>query len=146
MANITVDRFKELKARIDAELLRRKYVYAVSNVKVPYTTEPAVGKKVEIEHYQKINDPINLINSSYGEASKKPGSPIEDLDVLDANLAILESTGVNHSTGNCSGNCTGLCAGACSTNCSGSCGNNCSGGCGGSCSGGCKGCLGNCQS
>ena len=32
-----------------------------------------------------------------------------NLDVLDANLTILEGTAVTHSTGNCSGNCTVYC-------------------------------------
>ena len=94
MADITATRFKELKARLDAELTRRKYKYAVNALKSPYSTEPAEGKKVEVEHYMKINDPISFINTSYGQLVVKNGSTIPNLDVLDAKLTILVVTTV----------------------------------------------------
>ena len=120
-SNITFDRFKALKGRIDAELLRRKYTQAVDTVKVPYDNEPTPKKPVETEHYQKINDPIELINENYSQSLNSQGKVIKNLDILDAITTTLESVSVTHSTGNCSGTCTGLCAGACSGDCTGSC-------------------------
>ena len=50
---ITVEKFKNLKQRLDNELKRRKYKYAVSSLNVPYTEEPTKGGVIKSEHYQK---------------------------------------------------------------------------------------------
>mgnify|MGYP003300121897 CR=1 FL=1 len=144
---ITVDKFIGLKNRLKAELGRRKYNYAVSNINVNYTNEPDEGDPIEIEHYQKIVGPMAMVDNECTQYRKQSGGVVEELDVLDAKLSILETTSKTHSTGNCSGNCTGLCSGTCSDTCSGSCGNTCSSSCGAECSGTCGGgCSGSCSS
>ena len=48
MSKVTVDKFIELKKRIDTELKRRKYKYAVDKVNLPYETQPQAGDSINI--------------------------------------------------------------------------------------------------
>jgi hypothetical protein len=111
--NITYSRFTALKSRLDAELKRRKYRGAVNTINNKYTVTPAAGKPIEQEHYNKINGPMTVINSSYNQGNKGNGDAIPSLDTLDANLSVLESTSATKSGGGCSGSCTGLCSSGC---------------------------------
>lgn len=154
--------FNDLKARVKAECLRRRYTGSVAEYggsAYDYTVVPTAGGKILYEHYTKIADPLTAIDG----IARTPRSRVNksDMDEMTAAITELESyslrsdeTGCNAScTGLCLSTCTGSCAEGCVSACANSCQNDCTdicGECGASCSGGCTGyctaaCANNCD-
>ena len=147
---ISASEFNNLKARVKAECLRRKYTGSVESYgdsSYDYTEPAAAGKIIRYEHYSKIADPLTAIDGK----SRTPRSRINRADITEMTTAIssLESKSMYASTlanTGCAAQCTGLCYGTCTGGCSGTC----SGGCGGNCTGDCFGscwalCAESCQ-
>lgn len=70
---ISASRFTNLKARVKAECLRRKYVGTASgsasvsaygSTSYDYTTAATTGGKILTEHRNKIATPLNAINAT----------------------------------------------------------------------------------
>lgn len=138
--------FIDLKARVKAEMQRRKYkgslvTYASSSY--DYTVVPTQNGAVLPEHVNKIAIPLNAINTT-GVEEVASGDIIKAIDALDDFLTKAEKYSITSKTTDCKSTCTGLCVTGCGsgcTGCSGSCSGSCSGcsGCGGSCANGCGG-------
>jgi hypothetical protein len=174
MAQMTAAQVIDLKAKIKAEMARRKYYgslstnggynYAVKDSAVNYasstydfTTTPSSGNAVLAEHGQKTVDLLLKIKD-YGDLKKVvqndpiPNSFDAALITYVNNLAKESITG---SSSSCRGACTGLCVGTCASGCSGcsstngssdSIGSYCSG-CAATCGSGCTtGCGSGCTS
>lgn len=137
--------FIALKARVKAEMQRRKYkgslvTYASSSY--DYSATPTAGNRVFPEYVNKIVEPLNAINDT-GVDIVTSGDVIKALDKANAFLTTAESYSLTGKTTDCKASCTGLCITTCGTSCSG-CSGSCTGGCGGSCSG-CSGCSDTCK-
>lgn len=142
-SKITASSFTDIKAKVKAEMQRRKYTGSVSSyggTAYDYTTTPVAGEKVLDEHIEKIKTPLDAVNSNTNPIKDK--LTIKELETTDAHITYLKSAGLTSSSANtgCMASCTGLCSTGCSSTCSGCTG--CSGSCSGSCSGGCSGCSG----
>lgn len=167
--SIMASDFVSMKARVKAEMNRRKYVGSLTSyagTTYDYTVSPASNGVISIEHANKLIVPINAINSS-GYSEKKAGDIINELDTLNIKLTAHEKQALYGATdcasscsglcrtgcsGTCSGcggacsySCSGTCDGGCDTTCSGGCDTTCSGGCQGHCGDGCYGCTGACR-
>lgn len=135
----TASDINALKARVKAEMNRRCQngsLTAYAGTAYNYTTTPAVGGLINVEHINKILTPMNAITNqtSYG-TSKAVGDLITAPNILSTNLAVYEKQAMSKgSTSSCSSSCSGLCT----TNCYNAC-TSCT-----SCSG-CSGCSGTCQ-
>ena len=145
-----------LHDRVLAEIKRRSQSGAVGSMsswtsKAAYTKTPAAGNAIQIEHANKIIEPVNEINTS-GMTKVTVGAAITNFSGLSAKLTTFETrskqtskTGSDHL---CNASCTGLCSTGCYSGCSscgGSCSNNCSS-CGGACSNDCNStCSGDCD-
>lgn len=145
---ISASRFKELKAAVKAECLRRSYTGSVADYggsSYDYTTEPVDGGMIKIEYYEKNAVPLNAISGDIGSINLNQiitEAGIKEMEEKVAALAAIDKT--SSSTG-CKASCTGLCSSSCSGGCSG-CGGACSSSCSGSCSGGCSTtCSGKCD-
>lgn len=142
--------FINFKARVKAEMQRRKYtgsMISYAGASYDYSTTPANGVQIKIEHINKILDPMNAVNTT-GMAAQKIGDQIDAMDALNTVLTNYENKPLYGSGTDCASSCSGLCSTSCGNTCSGcsnSCGSGCSGGCYGGCSGGCSGsCSANC--
>ena len=156
MTTINTDRFIAIKSRLKAEVQRRKYVGSVSSyggAAYDFTNNPKQGTYIRQEHYNKIIEPLNAVNSEGIPNMVQNGTSIEDqFDIFDAKLTVFESkplTAASNNTG-CAASCTGLCSTGCYGTCTGSCTGSCKGSCRGSCDGcdgcsGCSGCGGSCS-
>ena len=159
MPNVNASRYVNLKARVKAECLRRKYsgsVAAYGGASYDYTVTPAAGKPILKEHRDKLVTPLSMINLTNVSATNNYGDKISDaaLTILESSVTLYEKRSITDSSGtDCNSGCTGMCKG-CQTTCTGSCSGGCKTTCTGSCSGGCKGdcsgcggdCGGTCQS
>ena len=145
-----------LKARVKAEMLRRNQVGSLTNfgsAAYDYTDAPSENGIIQIEHINKIIEPLAQINASaLGVTTKNINDPVthEDLGAVSAFLSVAEGYGVTGSKTDCAASCSGLCVGSCNAtcanDCTGSCSNTCTGSCTGSCSGTCSGtCSGGCS-
>lgn len=153
--------FVALKARVKAEMLRRKYVGSLvtyGGVAYDYTVAPSAGNVVGIEHINKLVTPLNAIRPT-GYTTESVGNVTDALTNLNTFLTQSEGYSITGATTNCAANCAGLCVGTCNIGCTGCTG--CSGctsctsctscsGCSGSCVGGCRftcstSCVGSCQ-
>ena len=131
---ISASRFKELKAAVKAECLRRSYTGSVADYggsSYDYTTEPADGGMIKKEYYEKNAVPLNAIS---GDITTTAGIITETgIKTMEEKVAALAAISKTSSNTGCAASCTGLCSSSCSGSCSG-----CSG-CGGSCSYSCSG-------
>lgn len=160
---ITPDRFNELKKKIKAECLRRKYTGSVSSyggTSYDYTTQPNNGKVISKEHITKLVEPMAAINIENQNENINVIKD-DDLSTLEAKITAYQAMGLTDSNTGCSAYCTGLCStscsescgvqcqgtclGSCKNTCQGSCQSTCSGGCRSTCSGSCSGCSGSCS-
>lgn len=142
-----------LHDRVLAEIKRRSQSGAVGSMstwtsKAAYTKTPAAGNAIQIEHANKIIEPVNAINTS-GMTKVTAGATITNFSDLSAKLTTFETrskqTNLTGSDHLCNASCTGLCSTGCHTGCS-SCGGSCSNNCSSSCTGDCDGtCLGGCE-
>lgn len=143
--NAKANDFIVLKDRVKKEVLRRKFTGSVENyggADYDYKTMPRHGSPISTEHINKIVTPLKAINSE-GIYSEKPnGGSIQDIDILEARVAVLEVKPITGEDHGCSGSCSGLCSTTCSGTCTEGCSSTCQGctGCGGACSSGCTGC------
>ena len=127
--------FIALKARVKAEMLRRKYkgtLVSYGSSAYDYEVQPAEGGVVLPEHVNKIAIPLNAINNT-GISEVASGDVIKAIDTLDTFLTTAEGYAVTSSTTDCKSSCSGLCVTGCGSGCKG---------CSGSCSSGCTGCTG----
>lgn len=148
------EEFIALKARVKAEMLRRKYkgtLVSYGSSAYDYEVQPTEGGVVLPEHVNKIATPLNAINNT-GISEVASGDVIKAIDALDTFLTTAEGYKVTSSTTDCKSSCSGLCVTGCGSGCkgcSGSCTGNCTGcsGCGNACSSGCGGvCSSDCIS
>lgn len=139
--------FISFKARVKAEMQRRSYTgsltsYASSSY--DYSTPPAIGGQMKIEHINKIVVPMNAVNAT-GMKSQVVGDQADAMDGMNTILTNYEKFPLYGSGTDCASSCSGLCSNTCGNTCSG-----CGGGCGVGCSGGCytgcyTGCDGTCS-
>ena len=137
-----------LKARVKAEMNRRCRLGSLASyagTSYDYTTTPATGVKMNVEHINKILTPMSKITSqSYGN-SKAVGDLATAPDILSTNLAVYETQAMTKgATSSCSSSCSGLCTTGCYNACTGCTGCTSCSGCSGSCSG-CSGCGDDCS-
>lgn len=129
--------FVSLKARVKAEMQRRRYTGSLTSyagTAYDYTTVPTAKGTIKTEHINKIVTPINAISPS-GYTTKNTGDVIPELETLNTKLKAHEAFPLRGSGTDCSSSCSGLCSSSCYDSCSG---------CGGSCSTDCSGCSGTC--
>lgn len=158
---ISASDINALHTRVLNEIARRSKSGAVGSMsswtsKAAYTKTPAAGNAIQIEHANKIIEPVNAINTS-GMTKVTVGAAITNFSGLSAKLTTFETrskqTNLTGSDHLCNASCTGLCSTGCHTGCSscgGSCSHNCSSSCTGdcedTCSGGCEGdCYNSCD-
>ena len=130
---ISASEFNDLKARVKAECLRRKYKGSVESYggsSYDYTNPAAAGKIIRYEHYSKIAVPLTAIDG----VSRTPRSRINQADITEMTAAItsLESKSRYATTlanTGCAAQCTGLCYNSCSGGCKGTCSGDCWGAC-----------------
>ena len=157
--------FISLKARVKAEMQRRKYngdLTKYAGAEWDYVVQPTAGGKLLPEHYNKIIEPLNAIAPTGFNAPIRQGDHAIAIKVAVDKLAEYEkkspSSGANDCAVSCSGRCTTSCGSNCYKVCHGGgsygCGVGCSGDCDGgregdcntTCSGTCKtGCGGGCK-
>ena len=144
-SKITAEDFNNLKAKVKAEMLRRKYTGSVAAYGTDYSDVPTQKGKIKAVHIQEIVNPLNQITATNytNTAAKSKILAMQQLETLVTTLAAKNVNPANTDTG-CNASCTGLCRTACSETCDG-CSGSCTGTCTGSCSGGCSGCGGNCS-
>lgn len=153
---ISASDINALHTRVLNEIARRSKSGAVGSMsswtsKAAYTKTPAAGNAIQIEHANKIIEPVNAINTS-GMTKVTAGAAITNFSDLSAKLTTFETrskqTNLTGSDHLCNASCTGLCSTGCHTGCSscgGSCSNNCSSSCTGDCEDTCSGrCTGDC--
>ena len=157
---ITAEKFNSLKEAVKLECERRTQqgYYGGSPVKdfagsaYDYTSVPTSGQKILKEHYEKIAEPLNAINSDIfpNISGDKPilEQEFEYMDTFIQTYSTANLWSANQEDSGCKEGCTGLCAGYCRDACT-SCGGICSSGCS-SCSGTCRGtcsktCTGKCD-
>nr|DAF80840.1 MAG TPA: Nematocyst outer wall antigen evolution, nematocyst, bridge state [Bacteriophage sp.] len=153
---ISASDINALHTRVLNEIARRSKSGAVGSMsswtsKAAYTKTPAAGNAIQIEHANKIIEPVNAINTS-GMTKVTAGAAITNFSDLSAKLTTFETrskqTNLTGSDHLCNASCTGLCSTGCHTGCSscgGSCSNNCSSSCTGDCEDTCSGgCIGDC--
>jgi len=136
------EEFIALKARVKAEMLRRKYkgtLVSYGSSAYDYEVQPTEGGAVLPEHVNKIAIPLNAINDT-GISEVASGDVIKAIDALGTFLTTAEGYKVTSSTTDCKSSCSGLCVTGCGSGCKG-----CSGSCTGSCTG-CSGCGNACSS
>lgn len=168
-SKITAEDFNNLKAKVKAEMLRRKYTGSVAAYGTDYSDVPTQKGKIKAIHIQEIVNPLNQITATNytNTAAKSKILAMQQLETLVTTLAAKNVNPANTDTG-CNASCTGLCRTACSETCDGctgsctgtcqgcsdtcyeQCADNCSTTCRGSCRGGCKNtctrtCANNCQ-
>lgn len=146
--------FISLKARVKAEMQRRKYsgdLTKYAGAEWDYVVQPTAGGKLLPEHYNKIIEPLNAIAPTGFDTPVAQGDHAVAIKVAVDKLAEYEKksmSGANDCAVSCSGRCTTSCGSNCNATCGGcgySCGVDCSGGCNGGCSGTCSACGGACQ-
>lgn len=150
---ISASDINALHTRVLNEIARRSKSGAVGSMsswtsKAAYTKTPAAGNAIQIEHANKIIEPVNAINTS-GITKVTAGAAITNFSGLSAKLTTFETrskqTNLTGSDHLCNTSCTGLCSTGCHTGCS-SCGGSCSNNCSSSCTGDCEDtCLGGCD-
>ena len=162
---ISASDFTTLKNLVKTEITRRSNSASVGSMSsyngtsYNYTTTPAKGGKINLEHIQKITKPLDAVtggSTTPATGAKVIASVLTNATTSVGNLSKIAkdatSTGCKAScSGLCNTGCYGGCKGCsanCKTNCSGGCKTGCSGcsgdcdGCDDTCDGGCQGCSG----
>ena len=130
--------FINLKARVKAEMQRRKYkgsLVTYASASYDYTVTPTANSVVLPEHVNKIAIPLNAINAT-GIEEVASGDVIKAINALDDFLTKAEGYSITGKSTDCKLSCSGLCINGCGSGCTG---------CSGSCSTGCTGCSGTCS-
>lgn len=140
--------FVSLKARVKAEMQRRKYTGSLAKyagVEWDYIVQPTVGEKLLPEHYNKIIEPLNAIAPTGYDNAVSQGIHAIAIKAAFDKLAEYEKKSTGGAT-DCAASCSGLCYTSCGSDCSITCGG-CDYWCSTSCSGGCDTtCTSTCQS
>lgn len=157
-ALIRAKRFNDLKALIQSKCAARHWVNSVSEYSIiNFNATPDDDVIVANEHFNKLREPLNAINSNY---TNLPSASDNDT-ILDSKLLVLEQMVTSlsddmHPTtqeaSGCNALCTGTCMNTCEEQCAScrgqcdyNCGDSCSNSCGDSCSGYCtRSCAGDC--
>lgn len=140
MAKVSATRFTQLKAKVKAEMLRRKYSGSVANYgssDFDYTVVPKLDGIVQTEHLDKLAVPMQAVNF---EDIARTTDLIKDSDLttMESKITAWSARSLTDKSGSdCMSGCTGTCYTGCATGCTDSCS-----GCGGSCSNNCSGCDG----
>lgn len=145
-SKITAEDFNNLKAKVKAEMLRRKYTGSVAAYGTDYSDVPTQKGKIKAIHIQEIVNPLNQVNDTNytNTATKSKIMAMQSLEVFVTTLASKNINTSNTAETGCRSSCTGLCATGCEETCR-SCSNNCADGCSGSCGSSCnKGCADGC--
>lgn len=163
--SIGAERANEIKSRIDAELLRRRYYgseYSVDSTASQYTdsvksawtynesNSPKSGDRIQELQGRKIISSLLMICDIGDMMETNVGNVIPDdfqYEPISKFLTKLESEEVDGLDTSCRSACTGLCVGTCGSSCDGctdQCTNMCKSSCG-TCSTGCEGCSGSCS-
>lgn len=144
MGFIDAARFNALKARVKAECARRCYTGSVASYAAAtydFSVTPSKDKVVATEHFEKLAQPLNAINSDkvpYTSGNREVSDG--EMAKMEATIALFETRPMSDRTqGDCKSSCTGACYTTCQASCADDCEGSCTGGCTGSCSGGCKG-------
>lgn len=143
--------FIALKARVKAEMQRRKYTGSISvyaGDEWDFTVQPEAGGKILPEHFNKIVEPINAISPTGLEAVKS-GDQAMSIKLAEQKLYEYERHALNGAN-DCASSCTGLCTTSCGSSCGGNCyavcENSCNYDCYGTCSSTCADdCTGSCK-
>ena len=161
--SIGAERAKEIKERVDAELVRRRFYgseYSVDATASQYTKgvnpnwafnedAPESGDRIQEIQGRKIISPLLMICDLGDLMETNEGNVIPDdfqYERIIQFLSKLESEPVDGVETSCRSACTGLCVGTCGNLCDGctdQCTNMCTSNCG-SCTGSCGGCSGTC--
>ena len=133
--------FTTLKNLVKNEINRRSNSKSVGSMSAyngssyNYTTTPAKGGNINLEHIQKITKPLDAVNGGNLTPNANTNVYATQITTATSIVSSLSSKSVTASsmanTG-CKSSCSGLCYTGCYSGCNG-----CSGGCSGSCSGGC---------
>ena len=163
--SIGAERAKEIKGRVDAELLRRRYYgseFSIDSTSSQYTDQvnpswqyndnnaPKSGDRIQELQGRKIISSLLMICDVGDMMETNEGNVIPDdfqYEPISKFLTKLESEEVDGLDTSCRSACTGLCVGTCGNSCDGcidQCTNMCKSSCG-SCSTGCEGCSGSCS-
>lgn len=163
--SIGAERAKEIKSRVDAELLRRRYYgseYSIDTTSSQYTNEvnpswmytendsPESGDRIQEIQGRKIISPLLMVCDLGDMMATNEGNVIPDsfqYETIINFLTKLENEEVSGMETSCRSACTGLCVGTCGNSCDGctdKCTNFCKSSCG-SCSTGCEGCSSSCD-
>ena len=163
--SIGAERAKEIKERVDAELLRRRFYgseYSVDSAASQYTSTvnpnwafnetnaPESGDRIQEMQGRKIISPLLMICDLGDLMETNEGNVIPDdfqYERIIQFLSKLESEKVDGIESSCRSACTGLCVGTCGNTCDGCtdrCTNMCKSVCG-ACTSSCDGCSGTCS-
>lgn len=166
---ISASDFTTLKNLVKNEINRRSNSKSVGSMSAyngsgyNYTTTPAKGGNINLEHIQKITKPLDAVtgnNTTPGTHATITAAQIINATNTVKNLSGKSTTANNSSNAGCKSSCSGLCytgcysscsgcsgscSGSCSGGCNNTCNNTCSGGCKNTCSNTCRGCSGGCN-
>lgn len=166
---ISASDFTTLKNLVKNEINRRSNSKSVGSMSAyngsgyNYTTTPAKGGNINLEHIQKITKPLDAVtgnNTTPGTHATITAAQIINATNTVKNLSGKSTTANNSSNAGCKSSCSGLCytgcysscsgcsgscSGSCSGGCNNTCNNTCSGGCKNTCSNTCSGCSGSCN-
>lgn len=154
ITNLSVARIINIKERLRAALLRRKYYGDLSSLassSYDFNNIPQLNGLILSEHGQKtINLLLNATNLGNLKKIENDNYIMRDITAIETWLNNYENRDYTTSDSGCRGNCAGLCTSHCSTVCAGSCMTGCSTGCQSGCNGSCVGncntmCVGNCS-
>lgn len=144
-SKVTAANINDMKARVKAEMSRRKYTGSLASYagsSYDYSTTPALGVDVKVEHANKIITPMNAVKAT-GYSTRSKGNKIASFANLEALLSQYEARSLTANNSDCKTACSGLCH----TACSGACRSGCSTGCSTTCKSGCSTtCTTNCAS
>ena len=141
-SSITAADINQLKADIKAEVKRRIYYSNISSYggsSYDYTTAPAAGGTINLEHQTKLAQQMRAVNTSSITVASQ-GDTATALSSQRTLVTNWKGYSISSSTTGCGSACTGLC----STNCGNSC-SSCTGSCVGGCGDGCTNCTGTCS-
>lgn len=139
---INASDFTALKKLVKSEITRRSNSASVGSMKAyngtsyDYTTTPAKGKDIKLEHIQKITKPLDAINVTGLNPNANTivyARQITTATNIVSSLSSKSTTASSRADTGCKSSCSGLCYTGCYSGCSG-----CSGGCEGTCDSGCE--------
>lgn len=135
--SISASDFITLKNLVKNEINRRSNSNSVGSMKAyngssyNYTTTPAKGKSINLEHIQKIAKPLDAVNGAKLTPNTNTivyADQITNATSVVSSLSSKSITASSRADTGCKSSCSGLCYTGCYSGCSG-----CSGDCKGTC-------------